>query len=97
MPKFLEQKLEAEAAKQGKTGRAAARYVYGAMNNMGAMHGNKETAKGAAMDRKHARDMKRGSSKPSYAEVVRARANNTQPHPIRNLKHYAHPKGGNKA
>lgn len=54
MPAFLESKLKAGAAKAGKTGRAADRYVYGAMNNMGAMRGNKETAKGRAMERKHA-------------------------------------------
>ena len=56
MPKFLEKKLEAGATKAGKTGRAADRYVYGAMNNMGAMRGNKETAKGAAMQAKHDAD-----------------------------------------
>ena len=33
VPRFLEQKLKAEAAKQGLTGRAADRYTYGAMNN----------------------------------------------------------------
>lgn len=54
MPKFLENKLKAEAAKKGFRGKRAARYVYGAMNNMGAMRGNKETAKGARMDEKHA-------------------------------------------
>lgn len=53
MPAFLKSKLKEEAAAQGKTGRAADAYVYGAMNNMGAMHGNKETTKGAAMQRKH--------------------------------------------
>lgn len=53
MPKFLEQKLKQEAASHGYTGERAAHYVYGAMNNMGAMHGNKETAKGAAMQAKH--------------------------------------------
>lgn len=57
MPKFLESKLKAEAAKKGMSGRQAAHYVYGAMNNMGAMHGNKETAKGAHMEAKHERDM----------------------------------------
>lgn len=57
MPKFLEDKLAAEAAKKGKTGRAADRYIYGAMNNMGAMHGNQETAKGARMEAKHEADM----------------------------------------
>jgi hypothetical protein len=58
MPKFLETKLEAEAAKQGKTGRAADRYVYGALNNMGAMRGNQETAKGRRMDAKHTEKMR---------------------------------------
>lgn len=53
MPKFLENKLRANAAKKGFKGKRAARYVYGAMNNMGAMRGSKETAKGAAMQRKH--------------------------------------------
>lgn len=53
MPKFLENKLKSEAAKKGFTSRKAAQYVYGAMNDLGAMRGNKETAKGAEMERKH--------------------------------------------
>jgi hypothetical protein len=53
MPKFLERKLKAEAAAAGKTGRAADRYVFGTMNTIGAMHGNKETPKGARMDAQH--------------------------------------------
>jgi hypothetical protein len=53
MPKFLEEKLKKEAAAKGKTGRAADAYVYGAMNNMGAMHGSKETKKGERMQAKH--------------------------------------------
>lgn len=53
MPIFLENKLKTQAAKKGFSGRRAARYVYGAMNNMGAMHGNKETAKGRRMQKKH--------------------------------------------
>lgn len=56
MPKFLEDRLKKEATKKGKSGRAAARYVYGTMNKIGAMRGNKETAKGRAMEAKHARD-----------------------------------------
>lgn len=59
MPQFLENKLNAEASKKGFTGRRAARYVYGAMNDEGVMHGNKETAKGAAMDAKHKKDQQR--------------------------------------
>ena len=54
MPEFLENKLKAEAAKKGFKGKRAAHYVYGAMNNLGAMRGNKETPKGARMDEKHA-------------------------------------------
>jgi hypothetical protein len=53
VPEFLERKLKAKAAKKGLKGRRAARYVYGGLNNMGAMHGNKETAHGKAMQRKH--------------------------------------------
>lgn len=50
MPKFLEDKLRAE---YGNNPRA----IYGTMNNIGAMHGNKETAKGRRMEVKHERDM----------------------------------------
>jgi hypothetical protein len=57
MPEFLKQKLAAGARKKGFTGKRAQRYVYGALNNMGAMHGSEETAKGRAMSRKHARDL----------------------------------------
>ena len=46
MPKFLEQKLRAQ---YGNNPRA----IYGTMNAIGAMRGNKETAKGRAMQRKH--------------------------------------------
>lgn len=53
MPKFLEDRLRRQAAKEGLTGRKADNYVYGAMNNLGAMHGNKETAKGRRMEAKH--------------------------------------------
>lgn len=46
MPKFLEDKLKAEYP--GNPGA-----VYGTMNKLGAMRGNKETAKGRAMEKKH--------------------------------------------
>lgn len=52
MPKFLEKKLTAE---YGPNNPGA---VYGTMNKIGAMHGNKETAKGRAMQAKH--DAKKG-------------------------------------
>jgi hypothetical protein len=56
MPQFLEQALQKAAAKKGLSGKSANSYVYGAMNKMGAMKGNQETAKGAAMDAKHKKD-----------------------------------------
>lgn len=57
MPKFLEDRLKAQAKKKGYKGKRAAAYVYGTMNNIGAMRGNKETAKGRAMDKKHKADI----------------------------------------
>jgi hypothetical protein len=60
MPKFLEKELRSEAAKKGFSGKRADRYVYGAMNNMGAMRGSKETAKGVRMEQKHKQDMRHG-------------------------------------
>ena len=67
MPKFLENDLAAEAQKKGFTGRRAARYIYGAMNNLGAMHGNQETAKGAQMQAKHTRQEAAGTARPMQA------------------------------
>lgn len=49
MPKFLETKLKAEYG-------AKSSIPYKVMNKMGVMRGNKETAKGAAMDAKHEKD-----------------------------------------
>jgi hypothetical protein len=46
MPKFLEDKLKAEYPNNPHA-------VYGTMNAIGAMRGNKETAKGRRMERKH--------------------------------------------
>lgn len=46
MPKFLEAKLKREYPNNPHA-------VYGTMNAIGAMHGNKETAKGREMERKH--------------------------------------------
>lgn len=61
MPQFLEAKLKAE---YGNNKHA----IYGTMNRIGAMHGNKITAKGREMERKHAKkvsvgDMMRAHSK----------------------------------
>lgn len=46
MPKFLEEKLKKEYG-------AKSSIPYKVMNSIGAMRGNKETAKGAAMEHKH--------------------------------------------
>jgi hypothetical protein len=70
MPKFLEDKLKAAAAAKGFKGKRADRYVYGAMNNMGAMRGNKETAKGAAMEEKHREKM--------HADIAKFRGNSSE-------------------
>jgi hypothetical protein len=53
MPRFLEQRLRSEASQKGLTGDRADTYVFGALNNMGAMRGSKTTEKGRAMERKH--------------------------------------------
>jgi hypothetical protein len=52
MPQEIEVKLKKQAAKKGLKGRRADAYVYGTMNKIGFMRGNKETAKGRAHDRK---------------------------------------------
>lgn len=46
MPKFLEAELKKEYPDNPKA-------VFGTMNAIGAMNGNKETAKGAAMEARH--------------------------------------------
>jgi hypothetical protein len=51
MPDFLEAKLKSE---YGNNKRA----IYGTMNKLGFMRGNKITAKGLAAERKHAAKMK---------------------------------------
>lgn len=60
MPKFLENKLKAEYRAKGKRGKALAHAVYGTMNAIGAMRGNKETAKGARMEAKHEKKIHSG-------------------------------------
>jgi hypothetical protein len=56
MPKQVEAVIRRSAEKKGYSGRRADAYVYGTLNNMGAMHGNKETAKGERMEKKYVRD-----------------------------------------
>jgi hypothetical protein len=61
-PAFLEAALRHSGKKKGLSGDHLDRYVFGAMNHMGAMHGSKITAKGEAMEEKHEADMGRSSS-----------------------------------
>lgn len=46
MPEFLEKKLKKEYGNDEHA-------IYGTLNKMGAMRGNKETAKGRKMEKKH--------------------------------------------
>lgn len=55
MPKFLEDKLKAEYGQNSKI-------PFKVLNSIGAMRGNKETAKGAAMERKHDMDKLKGQA-----------------------------------
>ena len=50
MPAFLEKKLKQEYG-------ANSPIVYATLNKLGALRGNKETARGRAMQAKHDRDM----------------------------------------
>ena len=50
MPRFLEDKLKKEYPNNPGA-------VYGTMNAIGAMHGNKETEKGREMEKKHFSDV----------------------------------------
>ena len=82
MPQFLEPRLRAAAVKRGfTTPRQQARYVNGAMNRQGLMHGNQITPKGARMEAEH-----------DAAENMRPRLKHPKRH--LNLGKYLHPKGG---
>lgn len=52
MPDFLEKKLKAKYGQKSKV-------PFKIMNSIGAMRGPNETAKGKAMAKKHAQDMKK--------------------------------------
>lgn len=65
MPKFLEQKLNREYA--GLSKQKKDNIIYGTMNKIGAMHGNKITAKGRRMEAKHNAHMRAAKPKRSSA------------------------------
>jgi hypothetical protein len=56
MPKFLEQKLKRQYGSNSPV-------PYQIMNKIGAMRGNKETAKGRAMEKKHVADLLKRAAK----------------------------------
>ena len=70
MPEFLEKKLKQEYSAKGKKGRALDKAVYGTMNAIGAMHGNKITAKGEKMQAKHDRKMDTESSQYNWRNHI---------------------------
>jgi hypothetical protein len=70
MPAFLEKKLKSEYGSQSSV-------PYKVMNSIGAMNGNKQTPKGAAMQAKHVSDVLRHnapkgdtSGKRSYPGLI---------------------------
>jgi hypothetical protein len=80
VPEFLKKKLQAEYP-------GNPRAVWGTLNDLGAVRGNKETAKGAAMQAKHNRDVKAGA-----AQGMKKATSSSFPH--KNLGAYLHPKKG---
>jgi hypothetical protein len=56
VPKFLIAKLKREYPNNPRA-------VYGTLNALGAMKGNKETPVGRAMQAKHVKDVKRGKAR----------------------------------
>jgi hypothetical protein len=80
MPKFLEDKLKAEYGADSKI-------PYKVMNKIGAMHGNKETAKGAEMEAKHERDVKVNAHTRKAPEPKPK----TDSHPHMKYNHSDHP------
>jgi len=72
MPKFLENALRHSGSKSGLKGKDLDHYVYGSLNRMNAMHGNKETAHGADMEEKHDADKKSAlvlKDPPAYCPI----------------------------
>lgn len=56
MPKQLIARMKSGYSGSGLSAEEISHRIYGALNNMGAMHGSKETAKGASYEAKFQRD-----------------------------------------
>ena len=63
MPKFLQAKLKSEYPNNPSA-------VYGTLNNIGAMRGNKVTAKGRAMDKKHAMKIAKPKKMMTFTKLM---------------------------
>jgi hypothetical protein len=63
MPKGIITAMENGYKGKGLSKQEVNKRVYGGLNNMGAMHGNKDTAKGVAMEKKFEADHGKGSKK----------------------------------
>lgn len=83
MPKFLEDRLKKEYPGNPHA-------VYGTLNAIGAMHGNKETAKGREMEKKHEAKMKSSGLREMRIEVHRDPAGKVTGHTIHH-EHVAKP------
>jgi hypothetical protein len=96
VPEFLERRLRRQAAKKGFTGKRAEEYVYGGMNNLGAMHGSEITAKGREMEAKHERDqaMKNHDIREMRIEIHRGKNSPITGH---TLHHHMVPKATRKS
>lgn len=64
MPKFLETKLKKEYGEKSTV-------PFKVMNKIGAMRGNKETAKGKAMQEKHDKEVKKAKPAKSHMRELR--------------------------
>lgn len=88
MPKFLEDKLKKEYGADSKI-------PYKVMNSIGAMHGNKETAKGRAMEAEHASDVKHGTVGQRSKKSRRRAASSVPPGAVSRMpRPIPAPKGG---
>ena len=68
MPKALIEHMKRGYAGSGLSSREVDQRVYGHLNNIGAMHGSKETAKGAQLESKA---VKRARSKVTAKKYLR--------------------------
>lgn len=91
MPKFLENALRHEGQKKGLKGKHLNAYIYGGMNNLGVMHGSKETEKGKEMEKKH---MAKGEMKKAPFHMTRITHHDDGSHTVEHEPHMKGSKSG---